>query len=123
MKQGRSETLVLWVLGPLAVAVLLAFILTETIPFRLNTPGGWRYTNPGRVRAINRILHLLLGLVVYTGSFIAEIVRAGIQAVPKGQWEAARALGLKPGRDADGDLAASAAGDYSTLDKSVSQPS
>jgi general L-amino acid transport system permease protein len=38
---------------------------------------------------------LLLGLVVYTSAFIAEIVRAGIQAVPYGQIEAARALGLK----------------------------
>jgi His/Glu/Gln/Arg/opine family amino acid ABC transporter permease subunit len=38
---------------------------------------------------------LLLGLVVYTSAFIAEIVRAGIQAVSYGQIEAARALGLK----------------------------
>jgi general L-amino acid transport system permease protein len=37
---------------------------------------------------------LLLGLVVYTSAFIGEIVRAGIQAVPYGQIEAARALGL-----------------------------
>ncbi len=40
---------------------------------------------------------LLLGLVLYTGSFIAEIVRAGINAVSKGQWEAARAVGLSNG--------------------------
>src|SRR5262252_2946631 len=39
---------------------------------------------------------LLLGLVIYTGSFIAEIVRAGILAVSWGQSEAAMALGLKP---------------------------
>jgi general L-amino acid transport system permease protein len=41
---------------------------------------------------------LLLGLVIYTGSFIAEIVRAGILAVSWGQSEAAMALGLKPGQ-------------------------
>jgi general L-amino acid transport system permease protein len=40
---------------------------------------------------------LLAGLTLYTGTFIAEIVRGGIQSVPKGQWEAARSLGLKPG--------------------------
>ncbi|MFL5335854.1 MAG: amino acid ABC transporter permease [Geminicoccaceae bacterium] len=41
---------------------------------------------------------LLLGLVLYTAGFIAEIVRAGILAVPQGQWEAAQALGLHPGQ-------------------------
>jgi general L-amino acid transport system permease protein len=40
---------------------------------------------------------LLLGLTFYTGAFIAEIVRGGIQSVPKGQIEAAKSLGLKPG--------------------------
>ena len=39
----------------------------------------------------------MLGLVIYTGTFIAEIVRAGILAVSWGQSEAAMALGLKPG--------------------------
>jgi general L-amino acid transport system permease protein len=41
---------------------------------------------------------LLVGLVVYTGAFIAEIVRAGILSVGKGQSEAARALGLSEGQ-------------------------
>lgn len=40
---------------------------------------------------------LMLGLVLYTAAFIAEIVRGGIEAVPKGQWEAGRALGLGEG--------------------------
>ena len=40
---------------------------------------------------------LLLALVTYTSAFIAEIVRSGIQAVPRGQWDAAKALGLRRG--------------------------
>jgi general L-amino acid transport system permease protein len=38
---------------------------------------------------------LLIALVTYTSAFIAEIVRSGIQAVPKGQWDAAVGLGLR----------------------------
>ena len=41
---------------------------------------------------------ILFGLVLYTAAFIAEIVRSGIQAVPHGQSEAARALGLTEGQ-------------------------
>jgi general L-amino acid transport system permease protein len=40
---------------------------------------------------------LLLGLVLYTAAFVAEVVRAGIQSVSKGQTEAAMAIGLRPG--------------------------
>jgi len=41
---------------------------------------------------------LLAGLVMYTGAFVAEVVRSGIQAVSNGQWEAAGALGLRRGQ-------------------------
>jgi general L-amino acid transport system permease protein len=41
---------------------------------------------------------LLIGLSIYTASFIAEIVRAGVLAVARGQWEAAHAVGLARGQ-------------------------
>ncbi|MBW1893487.1 MAG: amino acid ABC transporter permease [Deltaproteobacteria bacterium] len=41
---------------------------------------------------------LLLGLVLYTAAYVAEVVRAGIQSVSKGQTEAAMSLGLRPGK-------------------------
>jgi len=44
---------------------------------------------------------LVVGLVIYTAAFIAEVVRAGIQAVSRGQTEAAYALGLRPGPTLD----------------------
>ena len=40
---------------------------------------------------------LTLGLVIYTSSYIAEIVRSGILSVPTGQWEAGGAIGLRSG--------------------------
>ncbi|MYF36393.1 MAG: ABC transporter permease subunit [Synechococcus sp. SB0678_bin_12] len=41
---------------------------------------------------------LLIGLTVYTGAYISEVVRGGINSVPRGQWEAARSLGFGEGR-------------------------
>lgn len=55
-------------------------------------------TFPGGLQLSSEFSALLLGLSIYTATFIAEIVRGGIQSVPKGQWEAARSLGLKPGQ-------------------------
>jgi general L-amino acid transport system permease protein len=55
-----------------------------------------RFSLKGGVTVIPEFIALLLALVIYTASFIAEIVRAGIQAVSHGQTEAASALGIKP---------------------------
>lgn len=55
-----------------------------------------RFALRGGVTVIPEFVALLLALVIYTASFIAEIVRAGIQAVSHGQTEAASALGIKP---------------------------
>ena len=50
------------------------------------------------MRLTPEFVALLFGLVLYTGAFIAEIVRGGILAVSKGQVEAARSLGLTGGQ-------------------------
>ncbi len=67
--------------------------LPET-PVRLDVPRIEGLNFVGGLKLSPNFAALLIGLVIYTGAFIAEIVRAGIQSVPKGQTEAARALGL-----------------------------
>jgi len=99
IEQGRPSLRVLWATGVLICAVLLALMITRTGPFLLNLP---QINNAaqleGGLKLTPEFCTILVGLVVYTGSFIAEIVRGGIQAVPQGQWEAASALGLQSGQ-------------------------
>lgn len=56
-----------------------------------------RFNFKGGVQLPPELLALVFGLTIYTASFIAETVRGGIQAVSKGQTEAAQSLGLKEG--------------------------
>jgi ABC-type proline/glycine betaine transport system permease subunit len=63
-------------------------------PLAISEPQRQGFNFRGGLSMTPEFAALLLALVVYTGAFIAEIVRAGINAVNKGQWEASRALGL-----------------------------
>jgi general L-amino acid transport system permease protein len=87
-------------LAALALIVVLpaaVFLLVGSpLEFDYPTLRGFNYT--GGIVVLPELLALLLGLVIYTGAFIAEIVRAGIQGVPKGQQEAANAIGLSMGQ-------------------------
>jgi general L-amino acid transport system permease protein len=65
-----------------------------TYPVILSMPRVEGTNLVGGARLTPEFAALLFGLVLYTGAFIAEIVRAGIMAVQTGQSEAARALGL-----------------------------
>jgi general L-amino acid transport system permease protein len=69
-----------------------ALYTPQPLIVRLPDKNNFRYTAGAQV--LPEYMALLLGLSIYTAAFIAEIVRAGILAVPKGQVEAARALGL-----------------------------
>ena len=82
-----------YVLVPLFIIWVGAFIQPES-PLKLMFPELKGLNFKGGIRLTPEFTALLFGLVIYTGAFIAEIVRAGIQAVAKGQVEAARSLGL-----------------------------
>ena len=66
--------------------------------FYLDYPVVTRFDFTGGFQMLHSFTALLVALTVYTAAFIAEIVRAGILAISKGQTEAAYALGLRPGR-------------------------
>ncbi|HEY9725586.1 MAG TPA: ABC transporter permease subunit [Chroococcales cyanobacterium] len=97
VEQGRPGRQLLWAAGAIAISLLLALILTRREPFVISLPQVTNDAIEGGLRMSPEFCAILIGLVFYTGSFIAEIVRAGIQSVPKGQWEAAKAVGLRGG--------------------------
>ena len=95
METGQQFPVFLTGLGLIIFLPLIAFVGSGA-PFTVdyavlqgfNMTGGW-VIQP-------EFMALILGLSLYTASFIAEIVRAGILAVSRGQTEAAYALGLRP---------------------------
>ncbi len=92
IEQGQNPRLWVWLLGISAIAIVLLFLfgINWNVPqLENNSIGGGLNLSP-------EFATLLIGLSIYTSAFIAEVVRAGIQSVSKGQWEAARALGLNP---------------------------
>jgi general L-amino acid transport system permease protein len=88
-------------IGLVALALIvglptLAFFVAG-MPATLEYPEKGRFNIRGGMEILPEFVALLIGLVLYTGAFIAEVVRAGIMAVSRGQTEAAGALGLRTG--------------------------
>jgi general L-amino acid transport system permease protein len=83
---------------------LLAFIILVVVgwivltPLQFEVPVRGRFNFSGGLALSSGFTALLSGLVIYTAAFIAEVVRGGIQAVRRGQIEAARSLGLSEGQ-------------------------
>ena len=80
------------------VVAIIGWFLSPESPLVLSPAEFRRFNFVGGVRFSAQFISLLIGLSVYTSAFIAEIVRSGIQAVSKGQREAARAVGLSAGQ-------------------------
>jgi general L-amino acid transport system permease protein len=96
LRTGRSTYPVASALAALLLLPLVGWFLVGSNPLVTTVPVLGKFNFDGGLRLTPEFTGLLLGLVIYTGAFIAEVVRAGIQAVSKGQFEAARALGLTP---------------------------
>jgi general L-amino acid transport system permease protein len=83
-----------------SMAIIIGFPLLVWLfsgaPVKMDVPVLSGFNFKGGMTVSPEFMALLLGLVLYTAAFVAEVVRAGIQAVSKGQQEAAMAIGLKP---------------------------
>ncbi len=80
--------------GTLFLLALLTAYLIAGVPFQFDIPVLRGFNFRGGISIIPEFVALLLALSLYTASFIAEIVRAGIESVDRGQREAAAAIGL-----------------------------
>lgn len=80
----------------LIIGLPLVVWLASGAPTAMNIPHLQGFNFEGGISISPEFGALLVGLVLYTSAFVAEIVRAGIQAISRGQTEAAMSLGLKP---------------------------
>ena len=86
-----------WTVAPILLIATIAgwFLTPADAPFVLSRPELQGFNFVGGINLSPEFTAMLIGLTVYTSAFIAEVVRAGIQSVVKGQREAARSVGLK----------------------------
>jgi general L-amino acid transport system permease protein len=96
MRSGRQFPL-FWAGLALVVGPPLVALVAMGFPIRFESPELRGFNFVGGVRLLPEFIALLVALTTYTAAFIAEVVRAGVLAVPRGQTEAAFALGLRRG--------------------------
>lgn len=98
LRTGRQTRRGLVALIVLIVVPLSGWFLSGGQPLVWEIPVLQTFNFEGGQRMTPEFAALMIGLVMYTAAFIAEIVRSGIQAVDRGQLEAAQALGLSRGQ-------------------------
>ena len=82
-------------LAILVLVPLIGWFVSGGKPLQFDVPVLQGFNFQGGLRLTTEFTALLIGLATYTAAFIAEVFRSGIQAVQKGQIEAARAVGLR----------------------------
>ncbi len=95
VRTGRSTYAFVFATLVLVGLPVLGWLMVGT-PLEKTAPELGRFNFEGGMRLTPEFAALLVGLVVYTAAYIAEVFRSGLLAVQKGQVEAARALGLNP---------------------------
>jgi general L-amino acid transport system permease protein len=96
MATGRQAPVLLVALG-LLIGLPFLVLLSGSVHLSIAFPEVGRFNISGGTEILPEFVALVFGLVAYTAAFIAEVVRAGILAVSRGQTEAAHALGLRQG--------------------------
>jgi general L-amino acid transport system permease protein len=78
----------------IVVGLPVAVFIAAGAPLAFDYPQIGRFNVRGGLEVLPEFVALVLGLVIYTAAFIAEVVRAGLRSVSRGQTDAAQALGL-----------------------------
>jgi general L-amino acid transport system permease protein len=93
-RTGRPPLTWAWALTTFLTVAVIGWFMLPAPPLRVDLPGLQGLRLAGGKQLSPEFMALLSGLVIYTSAFIADVVRAGIQSVPRGQVEAAKAIGL-----------------------------
>jgi len=98
-EKGLRRSFTIWTLSvavAIGIAVSAGFSHPELLKPSLTSPGSWRFAEGKGFEITPAFTAMIVGLTLFTASVVAEIVRGSIQALPRGQVEAAISLGLSP---------------------------
>jgi general L-amino acid transport system permease protein len=95
---GRQRSMLLWPVLMLVLGVLLGWFVGGASA-QFDIPKKGEFIIEGGSSVTPEFMAVLFGLTTYTAAFVAEVVRAGIASVPRGQSEAAQAIGLSRGQE------------------------
>tara|TARA_B100000965_G_scaffold126989_1_gene105684 strand:+ start:915 stop:3137 length:2223 start_codon:yes stop_codon:yes gene_type:complete len=98
-EKGLRRSFTIWTLSvavAIGIAVSAGFSHPELLKPSLTSSGSWRFAEGKGFEITPAFTAMIVGLTLFTASVVAEIVRGSIQALPRGQVEAAISLGLSP---------------------------
>ncbi len=93
-RTGRAPLVLLWSFMTLLTFAVFGWVVLPASPLSLDLPAVQGLRLAGGRQLSPEFMALLVGLTIYTSAFIADVVRSGIQAVSRGQVDAAKSMGL-----------------------------